>query len=57
MSKGRGFGRGRGGARQGIGGPPSCRCPKCGYTVPHTRGTPCASMICPNCGLRLVGSA
>jgi len=56
MSKGRGFGRGRGGARQGIGGPPSCKCPKCGYTVPHIRGTPCASMICPKCGLRLVGS-
>jgi len=55
MSKGRGFGRG--GLRQGIGGPSFCRCPKCGYTVAHTRGTSCASMICPKCGLRLVGSA
>lgn len=55
--RGRGFGRGRGGPRQGIGGPASCRCPQCGYTAAHTRGTPCASMTCPKCGSRLVGSA
>ncbi|MBN1358687.1 hypothetical protein JW988_07960 [Candidatus Bathyarchaeota archaeon] len=56
MSKGRGFGRGRGGERQQIGGPASCKCPKCGYTIPHTRGTPCTSMICPKCGISLVDS-
>jgi ssDNA-binding Zn-finger/Zn-ribbon topoisomerase 1 len=53
----RGFGRGRGGPRQGIGGPGSCRCPTCGYTIAHTRGTPCATISCPKCGSRLVGSS
>jgi len=57
MSKGRGFGRGRGGAGQGIGGPSSCICPKCGYIVPHTRGIPCTTLKCPECGSVLVGSA
>jgi hypothetical protein len=56
MSKGREFGRGRGGQRRGIGGPTSCKCPKCEYTVPHALGTLCASVICAKCGLRLVGS-
>jgi len=31
----RGFGRGRGGGRQGVGGPSHCICPKCGYKTPH----------------------
>jgi len=57
MSRGRGFGKGRGGQRQGIGGPANCSCPKFGYTVSHARGTPCASLICPKCGTNLVGSA
>jgi len=57
MSRGRGFGKGRGGQRQGIGGPANCSCPKFGYTVSHARGTLCASLICPKCGTNLVGSA
>jgi hypothetical protein len=56
MSGRRGFGRGTGGARQGIGGPPACKCPKCEYTVTHSRGTPCTSLTCPECGSRLIGS-
>ena len=52
----RGYGRGRGGARQGIGGPSMCKCPVCGYSIAHTRNTPCATLTCPKCGSRLVGS-
>jgi hypothetical protein len=52
----RGYGRGRGGTRQGIGGPPNCKCPVCGNSITHTRGTPCASLTCQKCGSRLVGS-
>ena len=50
-----GYGRGKGGPRQGIGGPSNCRCPSCGYFVPHPRGTPCSILTCPKCGSRLNG--
>jgi hypothetical protein len=56
MKMSRGYGRGRGGTRQGIGGPPNCKCPVCGNSITHTRGTPCASLTCQKCGSRLVGS-
>jgi hypothetical protein len=50
----RGAGRGGGGrGRMGgfAAGPSgSCRCPKCGYTMPHTRGLPCYQQTCPKCG-------
>jgi len=52
----RGYGRGRGGVRQRIGGPCNCKCPVCGYSIPHTRNTPCTNLTCPKCGARLVGS-
>ncbi len=55
MSRGRG-GRGmrrgrRGGFVAGPGG--SCVCPRCGYTTPHTIGTPCYQQTCPRCGSRM----
>ncbi len=31
MSGERGFGRGMGGSKLGIGGPSNCHCPTCGY--------------------------
>ncbi|MGD8564824.1 MAG: hypothetical protein PVF96_00540 [Candidatus Bathyarchaeota archaeon] len=54
---GRGFGRGRGGQRQGIGGPVYCICPKCKYKTPHNRGTPCLSTKCPKCGVAMMPSS
>jgi len=53
---GRGFGRGRGGARQGTGGPNYCTCPNCGYKTQHIRGTPCLSTRCPKCGAAMMPS-
>jgi len=53
---GRGYGRGRGGQRQRIGGPAYCVCPKC-YRVPHTRGVPCLSIRCPKCGTAMMPSS
>jgi len=49
----RGEGQGVGGPRQGIGGPDTCECPKCGHKVPHEAGVPCADMECPECGAKL----
>jgi hypothetical protein len=41
--------RGRmGGYGLGPGG--RCVCPRCGYVIPHTAGTPCFQIKCPNCG-------
>ncbi|MBC7231514.1 MAG: hypothetical protein H5T74_14130 [Actinobacteria bacterium] len=55
-----GFGRGRGGGRpaggRGLGGTKVCRCPRCGYTEPHTRGIPCFTRSCPKCGARMAGA-
>jgi len=50
---GRGMGRG-GGNRQGAGPGGNCVCPGCGIKVTHPAGTPCASMNCPKCGMRMV---
>jgi hypothetical protein len=46
-----GGGRGRGRMGRFAAGPGgSCVCPQCGYTVPHTAGTPCVQQKCPKCG-------
>ena len=51
MGKGMGMGRGR----RGVTGPGgNCVCPSCGTKVDHLAGTPCASMNCPKCGIRMV---
>ena len=62
------FGRGRGGLggssgmpgagrgpMQGTYGSEVCRCPRCGYSEPHVRGTPCSTRNCPKCGVPLRG--
>ncbi|NLZ24218.1 DUF5320 family protein [Candidatus Dojkabacteria bacterium] len=41
------------GRRQG--GTKQCKCPNCGYTQPHRRGTPCTELICPKCNTPLKG--
>ncbi|MDH7593294.1 MAG: hypothetical protein QHG99_02925 [Methanomicrobiales archaeon] len=47
--------------RQGMGmgrrgNPPEvCVCPKCGKELPKTRGIPCRTQNCPECGTPLVG--
>jgi len=51
-----GEGRGRGGPRQGYGGPVFCKCVSCGYKVSHRRGSTCTSMRCPKCGGMMIGS-
>jgi len=51
FGRGRGFaGRGRmpGGRGEGPGG--SCVCPSCGYTIAHSRYSPCNQRKCPKCG-------
>jgi hypothetical protein len=57
---GRGTGQGdrrSGGSRpgRGLGGSLVCRCPKCGHTEPHRRGTPCTAIACPKCGTTMRG--
>ena len=59
MGRGRGRGRGRGmgigRGRMGVAGPAgNCICSACGTKVAHAAGTPCASMNCPKCGMRMV---
>lgn len=53
----RGMGMGVGGPRQGDGGTDTCKCPECGATAPHQRGTPCTEQTCPKCGAKMVGAA
>ena len=59
VSAGRGRGRGLGRManpnRKHNGGSDDCVCPKCGYTVAHTRGTPCSTLKCPKCNVPLRG--
>ncbi|MBN2639052.1 MAG: DUF134 domain-containing protein [Bacteroidales bacterium] len=31
-----------------------CICPKCDYEIPHQLGTPCSSILCPNCDIRML---
>jgi len=54
---GKGYGKGKGGRRQGVGGPAYCVCPKCGYRISHVRGTPCLSNMCPKCGTAMTPSS
>lgn len=50
---GRGQGRGRmGGFGKGPGG--ECKCPVCGYIMPHQPGVPCYQLTCPKCGAKMV---
>ena len=54
--RGRGVRRGRiGGFMAGPGG--FCVCPRCGYTTPHTIGTPCYQQTCPKCGKKMTRGA
>ena len=55
VEKALGKGQGVGDPKQGVGGTDVCVCPKCGYEIVHGRGTPCAEMECPECGVALVG--
>jgi len=52
---GSGVGRGAGAGRmgRGLGSGGECRCPKCGHTEPHKRGTPCYEQICSKCGEKM----
>lgn len=52
----RGYGQGRGGGRQGTGGPKECVCPSCGTKTPHLRGVPCLEVKCPKCGVKMLPS-
>ena len=55
MGRGRGLGMGRGrGARNGAGPAGQCICVVCGMSVVHQAGVPCASMVCPKCGAKMV---
>lgn len=37
------------------GGVDVCKCPDCGYSEKHDRGTACTEMSCPICGSKMVG--
>lgn len=32
----------------------NCICPTCHYSIPHKRGIPCYTLICPSCNIPLV---
>jgi hypothetical protein len=51
---GTGRGGGGGGNRPGAGPGGVCICPNCKLSVPHTAGTPCATVDCPKCGAKMV---
>ena len=38
---------------QGLGPDGHCVCPKCGYSVPHQKGSPCSTLKCPKCNVNL----
>lgn len=48
LDKGRGRGRQPGGF--GLGPGNFCVCPHCGTKIPHKRGIPCYTEVCPKCG-------
>ncbi len=42
-------------SRKSGGGPGGvCMCPRCGETLPHQRGIPCAQLLCPSCHHTLI---
>ncbi len=47
-----GFGHGKGRFRGSNDGS-FCVCSNCGKKVPHTRGVPCSTIKCPNCGVAM----
>ncbi len=55
---GRGLGRGGGRGRQpggyGLGPGNFCVCPRCKTKIPHKRGVPCYTEVCPQCGSKMV---
>ncbi len=54
LQRGRGFGGRRHHRLQGQGAKGKCICPKCDYSVEHTPGIPCNSLLCPACNIRLI---
>jgi ribosomal protein S26 len=45
----------RGMGSRGVGGSSLCRCPNCGYTMPHKKGVPCSAIECPRCSTPMKG--
>ncbi len=43
-----------GGTQPGTGPGGDCICPSCGTRVPHQRGTPCYSLDCPKCKVKMI---
>jgi len=56
LKEARGDGQGKGGQKQKDGGADTCKCPKCGNTQAHTKGTPCTEIACTECGTAMVGT-
>jgi len=50
---GKGMGR-MNGNRPGAGIGGNCVCPSCGKTISHIQGTPCYSIKCPDCGVKMI---
>jgi len=51
----RGTGKGKGNPPIGDGGATICKCPDCGYEMPHVKGRPCNEHQCVKCGAYMVG--
>jgi len=56
LARKRGFGRGRGGPRQGLGPPKACVCPSCGRRYKKIVGVPCVKQTCTYCKVPLIGA-